>query len=178
VAHNFKLGLKEEVGHLLKWSFPNAGKDLEAKTKVPTPTAPETPADVIGVFSYIGWKGAPNDPIEFTLVIDPKNGGDMQTALASFKGGREVDLEFIIYRYDTAVKEYIKRYHSDGKALKCQITKGTKLKVTPFALAGLNEGYQVTGSLSPKDGLSEEQTVTLEFTQGSPFPLPFGVVDA
>lgn len=178
-AYNFVLGTTVKIGHLLKLSFSNAGKDLEADTSVPNPMDPEAKVKVAGVFDFIAWQGGPTDPTNFTFRVSPKNKATLQEALSSLTGGSEVEIEYVIYDYDYTQKKYFKHFHTDEKKIKGVITKGTKITINnePDRVIQQPLNFQVSGSLTAKSE-GEEQEVSIAYTLSSPFTRRVGVTDA
>lgn len=178
-AYNFVLGTTGKIGHLLKLTFSNAGKDLVADTAVPDPMDPESKVKVAGVLDFISWHGGPTDPTSFTFRLSPANKATLQEALSSLTGGSEVEIEYVVYDYDYTQKKYFKHFHTDEKKIKSVITKGTKMTINtePDRVVQQPLNFQVSGSLTAKSE-GEEQELAIAYTSSSPFTRRYGVTDA
>lgn len=175
-TYNFILGSTTKKGHLLKLSFANAGKDLVADTPVADPENPDNKINVIGAFDYCGWEGAPTDPLQLNFRVSPGNKATLQEGLTSLTGGSEVDVEYVIYDYDYKTKKFFKHFHTDGKTLKCVITKGTQVRPADSSTGDVPQpvNFKVPMSLTGKSE-GEEQEVHIAYTANSPFTRRFGI---
>lgn len=175
-AYNFVLGTTVKIGHLLKLSFSNAGKDLVADTEIFDPTSPESKIPVVGVFDAIHWEGGPTDPTQLNFRLSPDNTATLQEALSSLTGGSEVEMEFVIYSYDYSKKKYFRYFHTDDQKLKYVITKGTKIVPSskPDAIIQQPSNFQVSASLTGKSE-GEEQDYHIAYKEGGAFARRMGV---
>lgn len=175
-GYNFVLGNTVKIGHLLKLSFSNAGKDLVADTPVPNPMDPESKINVAGVFDHIAWEGGPTDPTQLSFRLSPKNKATLQEALSSLTGGSEVEVEFVVYDYDYSEKKYFKHFHTKDEKLKYVITKGTKVSINtePDRVIQQPMNFQVNASLTGKSE-GDEQELHIAYTANSPFARRMGV---
>lgn len=155
-ATNFQVDNMKTVGYIYDMKFPISGdtlaKDLSFKD-------PENPTGgpkmkVVGIISNVKWGGDLVDPIELEGYLSYANSTLFGTWIDSPGGGPDVDISFIVKKYDKDGKKYFQRFHTGGNALNTIVTKG----VAPWASEEPNREftdppiYQFKISLSPKKG--------------------------
>lgn len=163
------------VGHLLSLSFPNGGQKLEAKWDLPDPENPSSKIPCLGLFDFIFWEGGRVKPIDGAFRLSPKNAGKLQAALASAEGGAEINIKFVIYKYDMDEKIFYKHFYSD-EDLMCIVNPGSKMVPNPRPAADITSpvNYVVPFSLKGKSK-GKEQEVNVCFSATDKTVHVFGV---
>ena len=173
---NFNEAKHAVVGHILSLSFPNAGVTLKPDFPLADPEKPDVKIPCVGVVDLSEWTGDPTAPVFLPHRQSPDNASDFATALDSKAGGSQIDIEFEIYRYDHTVKKYFKHFSTDGKPVKCIITKGSDS--TPDMEAALDIQQPMNHRIPlmlTANSEGEPQQLIVAQKAGAPMPFEFGI---
>lgn len=94
------------VGHILEMTFTNGNIKIEPGYHVRDPKAPDGPPSipVLGVFDYFEHDNAELGEFIMQGLVSDKSREGILEARESAKGGKEVQLKVVIYKYYTLVK--------------------------------------------------------------------------
>ncbi len=115
----------KKIGHLIRFSFPSAQKEMVQDLSLRNPERPEVTDLAVGVINYIGWDGAPGDQVELGTRISFQNKAILQEALLSLTNEMPIiEAQFVIYDYDFHAKSFFKRFYTIKDPIKFIIPDG------------------------------------------------------
>lgn len=119
---NFKQERQLRVGHLVSLTI--GGEKLEPEYNFLDPENPTKTVPLCGMIDFLDWKDRlPGEPIIFEGLVSGGNQGIMNYAIEAAEIGSDVEFVLNFYAYDLKAKKYFKCFHTDGKAIKGQLTQ-------------------------------------------------------
>ena len=128
-AYDFESGNPANIGHILKFSFPNSGEELEADIEVLDPMTTK-PLHVVAIVESAVWDGGRSDTLHLVGRVSAKNRANLKTALVD---AAEVKLKYNIKCYDHDAEEYYEHFHTHDEELAFVVTEGSRVFIDPEA---------------------------------------------
>ena len=172
---NFQRDAQDTIGFIKVLKIGDT--ELKADFTLTNPEDVAATIKAVGVLSNIYWEGGYADPIQFSgmVSVDNKNAATLLTHKSL--SNTEVELEFVVYKYDEKAKKYFRAFHCNDVKLTCLVQKsGRELNLSIDNDQSMEvmspKNFQLTMGAMPQDVAME---IHLAVSKSDKFVEQFGV---